>query len=161
MAFQNGEEVAALVKVLIGRKEALEAILKAQLRERDELRVGGMRYSLGTATYAEYPVDATLEALERATGMQRSDLLERLASIGAPALRKLLAAVGPALAPNAAEALRATLDKLAAKSVSLRLVAREERPGVGSKGSHPCPGNHASTHACASWSVTTHSSSFQ
>jgi hypothetical protein len=128
------EEVAALVKVLIGRKEALEAILKAQLREHDELRVGGMRYSLGTATYAEYPVDATLEAIEHATAMHRGELLERLASIGAPAVRKLLAEVVPALAPDAAEALRATLDKLAAKSVSLRLVGREERPGVGSKG---------------------------
>jgi hypothetical protein len=127
------EEVARLVKVLIGRKEALESILKAQLREHDELRVGGMRYSLGTATYTEYPVDATLEALERLTGWRRGELLERLASIGGPAVRKLLSEIEPTLAPDVARALRATLDTLAAKSFSLRLVAKEERP-AGSQG---------------------------
>lgn len=127
------EEVARLVKVLVGRKETLESILKAQLRERDELRVAGMRYSLGTATYAEYPVDATLDALERATGWPRSELLERLSSVGAPALRKLLAEVLPTLHPDAAAALRKTLDGLAAKSFSIRLVAKEERP-AGSQG---------------------------
>ncbi|HTQ46624.1 MAG TPA: PD-(D/E)XK nuclease family protein [Polyangiaceae bacterium] len=127
------EEVARLVKVLVGRKEALEAILKAQLRERDELRVGGMRYSLGTAMYTEYPVDATLDALERLTGLRRDELLERLASIGGPAVRKLVSEIGPTLAPQTAAALKATLDLLAARSFSTRLVAKEERP-AGSQG---------------------------
>jgi putative RecB family exonuclease len=127
------EEVARLVKVLVGRKEALESILKAQLREQGELRVGGMRYSLGTAMYTEYPVDATLDALERLTGMKRAELLERLASIGGPAVSKLLSEIEPALAPQTAAALRATLDTLSAKSFSTRLVAKEERP-AGSQG---------------------------
>jgi hypothetical protein len=130
---RDREDRARLVKVLIGRKEALESILKAQLRERDELRVAGMRYSLGTATYTEYPVDATLDALERLTGLKRSELLERLASIGGPAVRKLLSELEPTLAPQTAAALKATLDLLAAKSVSVRLVAKEER-SAGSQG---------------------------
>jgi RecB family exonuclease len=129
------EEVARLVKVLVGRKEALESILKAQLREQGELRVGGMRYSLGTATYTEYPVDGTLEALERLTGWKRGELLERLASIGGPAVRKLLSEIGPTLAPQTVAALRATLDTLAAKSLSVRLVAKEERPAESHGGS--------------------------
>lgn len=127
------EDLARLVKVLIGRKEALESILKAQLRERDELRVAGMRYSLGTATYTEYPVDATLDALERLTGLKRDELLERLASIGGPAVRKLVSELEPTLAPHTAASLKATLELLAAKSVSVRLVAKEERP-AGSQG---------------------------
>ena len=127
------EEVARLVKVLVGRKEALEAILKAQLREHDELRVGGMRYSLGTAMYTEYPVDATLDALERLTGLKRDELLERLASIGGPAVRKLVSEIEPTLAPQVVAALKATLDLLAARSFSTRLVAKEERP-AGSQG---------------------------
>jgi hypothetical protein len=127
------EEVARLVKVLVSRKEALESILKAKLREHDELRVGGMRYSLGRATYTEYPVDATLDALERLTCLKRVDLLERLASIGGPAVRKLVSEIEPTLAPQTVAALRATLDLLAAKSFSTRLVAKEERP-AGSQG---------------------------
>jgi RecB family exonuclease len=102
---QEREELAGLVKVLIGRKEALESILKAQLRDHDELRVGG-------------------------------ELLERLASIGGPAVRKLLSEVEPTLAPQTVAALRATLELLAAKSVSVRLVAKEERP-AGSQGGSP------------------------
>jgi len=37
---------------------------------------------------------------------------------------------------------------------SLYEAASEPRPGVGSNGSQPYPGNQTSTHVCASWSVT-------
>jgi hypothetical protein len=67
------------------------------------------------------------------TGWERARLLERLASIGAPAVRKLLGEVQQTLDPDAARALKTTLDQLASKSVSLRLVAKEERP-AGSQG---------------------------
>ncbi len=61
------------------------------------------------------------------------DLLERLASIGGPAVRKLVSEIGPTLSPQTVAALKATLDLLAAKSFSTRLVAKEERP-AGSQG---------------------------
>jgi hypothetical protein len=92
-----------------------------------------MRYAIGTTTHTEYPVEATLDALERALGWTRGALLERVASIGAPAVRTLVDEVGPTLAPEAAAGLRESLDALASKTLSPRLVAKEERP-AGSQG---------------------------
>ena len=120
------EEVARLVKVLSSRKEALEAALKAKLHDVDALHVAGMRYALGTTTTTDYPIAVTLEALERVTGLGTTELLARVAAVSAPALRKLLAELAPTLPSDAFSQLKTTLETLAHRSFSLRLIAKED-----------------------------------
>lgn len=119
------EEVARLVRVLSDRKEELEAVLRARIKEHGELQVAGMRYTLGTATLTEYPVGPTLEALARITAQPQEVLLERLASIRAPALRKLVDELAPSLSAEVAAQLRGALDSLALRTFSQRFVAKE------------------------------------
>jgi putative RecB family exonuclease len=123
------EEVARLVKVLSTRKEALEAILKNKLREVDELRLGSVRYAMGKTTNTEYPIGPTLEALEHMTGMTQDELLERIASVSAPALRKLVDEFAATRTPDEAKHLRASLEALARRTFSPRLVTKEDRTG--------------------------------
>ena len=121
------EEVARLVKVLLSRKDALEAILKHKLRDVDELRLGGVRYLMGKTTNTEYPIGPTLEALERVTGMRQDELLERVASVSAPALRKFVDELAATQSSEEALHLRASLEALAQRTLSPRLVTKEDR----------------------------------
>jgi putative RecB family exonuclease len=124
------EEVARLVKVLSTRKDVLEAILKNKLRDVDELRLGGVRYTMGKTTNTEYPIGSTLEALKYVTEMSRDQVLERVASVSAPALRKLVDELAATRTPNEARHLRASLEALALRTFSPRLVAKEDRTGL-------------------------------
>jgi hypothetical protein len=119
------EEVARLVKVLSDRKEELEDVLRARIKEQGELHVAGMRYALGTATLTEYPVSPTLEALAHIAAQSPEQMLERLATIRAPALRKLVDELAPSLSAEAAAQLRATLESLVLRTFSQRFVAKE------------------------------------
>ena len=72
------EEVARLAKALYARKEELEDILKAQLKERDELVLGGVRYRMFATTSLDYPLEPTLSLLADATGLSRDEVLGKL-----------------------------------------------------------------------------------
>ena len=121
------EEVARLVKALTTRKEALEAILKNKLRDVDELRLGGVRYLMGKTMNTEYPIGPTLEALERVTGMRQDELLERVAAVSPPALRKFVEELAATQTSFDALNLRASLEALAQRTFSPRLVTKEDR----------------------------------
>jgi RecB family exonuclease len=119
------EEVARLAKALYARKEELEDILKAQLKERDELVLGGVRYRMFATTSLDYPLEPTLSLLADATGLSRDEVLGKLGAIDKKALDALLKSLGKKLDKPRVSLLKAELEAHADKKHSPRLWAKE------------------------------------
>ena len=119
------EEVARLAKALYARKEELEDILKAQLKERDELVLGGVRYRMFATTSLDYPLEPTLSLLADATGLSRDAVLGKLGAIDKKALDALLKSLGKKLDKPRVSLLKAELEAHADKRMSPRLWAKE------------------------------------
>lgn len=119
------EEVARLAKALYARKEELEDILKAQLKERDELVLGGVRYRMFATTSLDYPLEPTLTLLADATGLSRDAVLGKLGAIDKKALDALLKSLGKKLDKPRVSLLKAELEAHADKRMSPRLWAKE------------------------------------
>jgi RecB family exonuclease len=119
------EEVARLAKALYARKEELEDILKAQLKERDELVLGGVRYRMFATTSIDYPLEPTLSLLTDATGLSHDEVLEKLGAIDKKALDALLKSLGKKLDKPRVSLLKAELEAHADKKLSPRLWAKE------------------------------------
>ena len=119
------EEVARLAKALYARKEELEDILKAQLKERDELVLGGVRYRMFATTSLDYPLEPTLSLLADATGLSRDEVLGKLGAIDKKALDGLLKSLGKKLDKPRVSLLKAELEAHADKRMSPRLWAKE------------------------------------
>jgi putative RecB family exonuclease len=119
------EEVARLAKALYARKEELEDILKAQLKERDELVLGGVRYRMFATTSLDYPLEPTLSLLAEATGLSRDEVLGKLGAIDKKALDALLKSLGKKLDKPRVSLLKAELEAHADKRMSPRLWAKE------------------------------------
>ena len=119
------EEVARLAKALYARKEELEDILKAQLKERDELVLGGVRYRMFATTSLDYPLEPTLTLLADATGLSRDEVLRKLGAIDKKALDALLKSLGKKLDKPRVSLLKAELEAHADKRMSPRLWAKE------------------------------------
>ena len=119
------EEVARLAKALYARKEELEDILKAQLKERDELVLGGVRYRMFATTSLDYPLEPTLSLLADATGLSRDEVLGKLGAIDKKALDALLKSLGKKLDKPRVSLLKAELETHADKRMSPRLWAKE------------------------------------
>lgn len=118
------EEVARLAKALYARKEELEDILKAQLKERDELVLGGVRYRMFATTSLDYPLEPTLTLLADATGLSRDEVLGKLGAIDKKALDALLKSLGKKLDKPRVSLLKAELEAHADKRMSPRLWAK-------------------------------------
>jgi putative RecB family exonuclease len=119
------EEVARLAKALYARKEELEDILKAQLKERDELVLGGVRYRMFATTSLDYPLEPTLSLLADATGLSRDEVLGKLGAIDKKALDALLKSLDKKLDKPRVSLLKAELEAHADKRMSPRLWAKE------------------------------------
>lgn len=119
------EEVARLAKALYARKEELEDILKAQLKERDELVLGGVRYRMFATTSLDYPLEPTLSLLADATGLSRDEVLGKLGAIDKKALDALLKSLGKKLDKPRVSLLKAELEAHADRRMSPRLWAKE------------------------------------
>lgn len=119
------EEVARLAKALYARKEELEDILKAQLKERDELVLGGVRYRMFATTSIDYPLEPTLSLLADATGLSHDEVLGKLGAIDKKALDALLKSLGKKLDKPRVSLLKAELEAHADKRMSPRLWAKE------------------------------------
>lgn len=119
------EEVARLAKALYARKEELEDILKSQLKERDELVLGGVRYRMFATTSLDYPLEPTLSLLADATGLSRDEVLGKLGAIDKKALDALLKSLGKKLDKPRVSLLKAELEAHADKRMSPRLWAKE------------------------------------
>jgi len=119
------EEVARLAKVLLARKEELEAVLKAHLKEQEELVLGGVRYRMFNATKFEYPLAATIEKIGEATGRSWNDLVADLAVIDNKALEDLLKKLAKQTDKNRVALLKAELEAGAHKTHIPRFWAKE------------------------------------
>lgn len=119
------EEVARLAKVLHARKEELEAVLKAHLKEQEELVLGGVRYRMFNATKFEYPLAVTIEKLGQATGRSWNDLVADLAVIDNKALEDLLKKLAKQTDKNRVALLKAELEAGARKTHIPRFWAKE------------------------------------
>jgi hypothetical protein len=120
------EEVSQIAKVAYARKKALEGVLKTHLKERDELVLGGMRYTMFNTAKVVYPLASAFEVLEQA-GLARELLLERIASVDNKALEKLLKEIAKLDKPKAT-LLKAELGAVAKKTFSPKFWAREVKP---------------------------------
>jgi RecB family exonuclease len=118
------EELAAWLKVVGLRKDALDEILTQRLAQRDELVLEGRRYRLVTATRKDYPLGPALEALAE-VGVARDEALERLGRVDGAALKHQLDALAESLEPGRLAALRRTMDAAAKCTLSTRLTSTE------------------------------------
>ena len=121
------EELGAIIKALVVRRDELDLILRAELAHHPELVLDGRRYTLNVAQYKEYPLEPTLAALGRA-GVSREEGFARLATVDGNALRKLLAELRRSRTPPQMDTLEESLDAGARISPVTRLTAREVRP---------------------------------
>jgi len=119
------EEVARLAKILYARKEELEGIIKAHLKERDELVLAGVRYRMFNTTSLDYPLEPTVTLLSEVTGQPREELLGRLGTIDKKALDALLKGLGKKLEKPRLLLLKAELEAHADKIHSPRFWAKE------------------------------------
>ncbi len=119
------EQAARLAKILYARKEELEGVLKAHLRDRDELVLGGVRYRMFNTASHEYPVDATLALLANATGQSREELLDKVAVVDKKALDTVLKALGKTLDKPRVALLKAELEAKASTRHTPRFWAKE------------------------------------
>ncbi|MCP4603959.1 MAG: PD-(D/E)XK nuclease family protein [Proteobacteria bacterium] len=119
------EEVFRLSKVLNARKRELEGVLKAHLKEKDELVLNGVRYRMFNTAKVEYPLDRTLELLENVSGISRDQLLNQIVNIDNKALERLLKELGTQLDKPRVTLLKAELKTVAEKSYSPRFWAKE------------------------------------
>ncbi len=121
------EEVAKLAKALYARKEALERILKKQIENVGELKLGGVVYGLSKTTQVSYPADSTLLLLNEVLGESIEGLARQLLVVDKSAVERLLKDVAKDLLPADVKMLKARLDAIAQKTYSPRFVAQAER----------------------------------
>lgn len=115
------EEVAVLAKILYARRDELDAVLKAQLQDKDELILGGMKYRMGNVARREFPVMRTLQLLANVTGKSETELLEKLTGVENGALDALVKSLGPKVGKPRLNMLKAELEAVVEKNFSSRL----------------------------------------
>ncbi len=118
------EEVAQLAKILYARKRELEGVLKSQLKERDELVVGGVRYAMHNVAKTTHPLDQTIELLGQATGQSWQRLLVEIAVVDNKKLEALLKKLGKTHDRSTVSLLKAELSTVAEKKHSPRFWAK-------------------------------------
>ena len=118
------EEVAKLAKVLYARKYELERILKAQLKDQDELILAGVRYRVFPTRTMSYPLEATAEVLSKATGQPLQAVMERIAGVDKKALDRALKELAKAQGKPRVTLIKAELETHAKVSHSARFCAK-------------------------------------
>jgi RecB family exonuclease len=118
-------EVARIAKIAYARKEELDHVLKAHLKEQDELVLGGVKYRMFNATKVEYPLAQTIERLGQVTGKSWNELVTELAVIDPKALDSLMKKVARETDKSRVLLLKAELEAGARVTHSPRLWAKE------------------------------------
>jgi RecB family exonuclease len=119
------EQVAKVAKVAYARKEELDRVLKAHLKEQNELVLSGVKYRMFNTTKVEYPLASTIEALGQVTGKSWNELVAQLAVIDSKALDSLMKKLAQETDRSRVLLLKAELDDNATKTHSPRLWAKE------------------------------------
>ncbi len=118
------EDVARLSKILYSRKEELEGVLKAHLRENEELVLGGVRYRVYNTASVDYALSPTVALLVETTGMSESELVGKIGSVDKKALDRVLKELGKTLDKPRVSLIKAELEAKAEKHHSPRFSAK-------------------------------------
>jgi hypothetical protein len=122
------ERVTGLLRIYDGRKRELEAILRSELKDAEELRAAGTRYRvIPTRSPASYPLRATVDAVATAAALERDAVLERIGAVDGSALEKLLDDLSERLPEPALKALRDDVEARAQRTVIPRFTATPDR----------------------------------
>jgi len=100
-------------------------VLKAHLKEQDELVLGGVKYRMFNASKLDYPLAATIEKVGQATGKSWNDLVAELAVIDNKSLDDLLKKLAKQTDKNRVALLKAELEAGAHKTHIPRFWAKE------------------------------------
>lgn len=119
------QELAHTIKILSARKDTLDDVLKAHLKEHDELVLAGVRYAMFGVTKLSFPLRRTIDLVSTMTGISKPDVASRIATIDKTALDELVKTFAKELPRERVALLKAELEAVADKSVSQRLWAKE------------------------------------
>ncbi len=118
------EEIAVLAKILADRKRKLESVIKAKLKQTDELELSGMRYRMYNMTKVKHPLAKTIELVSKASALPSDELLSRIAVIDNKALDALLKDLANDIDKPKLTLLKAELEATATKTHSPRFWAK-------------------------------------
>lgn len=116
------EAVATRIKILNDRKRQLESIIRARLKEDDEVIGAGTRYQLYRTTSLHYPLGPTLDLLERLGQVDYSVALEGIAVVDKKALETFVGSLDLSRANRTL--LKAELNAIADKTFGSRFWAK-------------------------------------
>lgn len=119
------ERVATRVRILQSHKAELEKAIKAHLKDRSELVVGGVRYAMFNVTSVNHPLASTVRILSEAMDRAPDEITQEIAVVDNDALKRLVTSLGSVLPKPRLALLRAELDANAEKSFSPRFWAKE------------------------------------
>jgi RecB family exonuclease len=119
------EQVARLAKLLYGRKDELDDVLKAHLEHHDELVIGGVRYRLVPSKSLSYPAERVVPFLARLTGEAPESVHAKVASIDKKAVDELVKTATKSLDRSRARIAKAELEALADVTLTQRFSATE------------------------------------
>lgn len=119
------QHVATAAKILYARKDELEDILKAQLRDRDELVLAGTRYRMFTATGTKHELGRVVTTLANALATSETEVAKAVGHVENKRLDALLKKAEKQLGKSKADLLRLELDAHAEKTVTSRFWAKE------------------------------------
>jgi hypothetical protein len=119
------ERVATRVRILQAHKADLEKTIKAHLKERSDLVVGGVRYAMFNVASVNHPLESTVRLLSEATDRAPEEIAREIAVVDNEALKRLVSNLGSTLPKPRLSLLRAELDAKAVKTFSPRFWAKE------------------------------------
>ena len=119
------ERIAKHIKILNARKGDLEGVIKANLKEKQELLLAGFRYKMFNITKYSYPVEDTINLLTESSGITRDELISELTVIDKKLLDALLKKLGKKMRQPEVKMLKARLEVKAETSYSSRFWAKE------------------------------------
>ncbi len=120
------EQLVHVSKIVKNRKDQLDGAIKSHLENTDELRAAGMRYTVFKTETKKYALLPTAERLAAASGMDRDEVIGKIATVEKKRLDALLkGAVKSAVGQSRSMILKAEIDASAKKTYSSRLWAKE------------------------------------
>jgi RecB family exonuclease len=119
------ERVATRVRILQAHKTELEKAIKAHLKERSDLVVGGVRYAMFNVTSVSHPLASTVRILSEAMDRAPDEITQEIAVVDNDALKRLMTSLGSTLPKPRLALVRAELEANAEKTFSPRFWAKE------------------------------------
>ena len=119
------ERVATRVRILQAHKTELEKRIKAHLKDRPDLIVGGVRYAMFNVASVRHPLESTVRILSEAAERSSEEVTRDIAVIDNEALKRFVSGLGSVLPKPRLALLRAELEAKAEKTFTPRFWAKE------------------------------------